>query len=78
LAISFVSTLLGLASAFWQHIGGAEASSLTRLLTYDVVEAHIGATSAAFGWIAASLTGITTLFLLVSILSMKILSELVD
>ncbi|KAI0545221.1 Ca2+ regulator and membrane fusion protein Fig1-domain-containing protein [Xylaria curta] len=58
LFISVLASLLGLASAFWQHIGGAGASTLTRLLTYDLVTAQVGPTSIALGWIAAGFNAI--------------------
>jgi hypothetical protein len=74
--LSSLATLLGLASAFWQHIGGAGASTLTRLLTYDLVVAQVGPTSVTLGWIAAGLNGITTIGILIMILSLSVLSRL--
>ncbi|KAI0183371.1 Ca2+ regulator and membrane fusion protein Fig1-domain-containing protein [Xylaria flabelliformis] len=74
--ISTLATLTGLVSAFWQHIGGAGASTLTRLLTYDLVEAQVGPTSVALGWTAAAINAIVTFGVLVIYLSIKVLAEL--
>ncbi|KAI0448322.1 hypothetical protein F5B21DRAFT_510283 [Xylaria acuta] len=74
--ISALATLLGLASAFWQHIGGAGASTLTRLLTYDLVEAQVGPTSVALGWAAAAISAVITYGAVVIYLSIKVLVAL--
>lgn len=78
LALGFIgiSSLLGLASAFWQHIGSSGATTLTRLLTYDMVEARVGATGMVFGWLGASCAGITTIGLFIMILSIRVLEQL--
>ncbi|KAI0182773.1 Ca2+ regulator and membrane fusion protein Fig1-domain-containing protein [Xylaria flabelliformis] len=41
LSINVLASLLGLAFTFWQHIGDAGASTLIRLLTYDLVTAQV-------------------------------------
>ncbi|KAI0159823.1 Ca2+ regulator and membrane fusion protein Fig1-domain-containing protein [Xylariaceae sp. FL1272] len=71
--ISSVATLFGLASAFWQHIGSAGASTMTRLLTYGMVKTEVGATCMVFSWIAAVLSGVVTLGICVLVLSVRVL-----
>ncbi|GAP93439.1 putative factor-induced gene 1 protein [Rosellinia necatrix] len=76
ISISTLATLVGLASALWQHISGTGASTLTRLLTYDLVEAQVGPTSVALGWIAVTINAVVTFGAVSIYLSAKTLTEL--
>ncbi|KAI0021957.1 Ca2+ regulator and membrane fusion protein Fig1-domain-containing protein [Xylariomycetidae sp. FL0641] len=78
LAMCFLAATLGLASAFWQHIGAAEVSTTTRLLTYDLAGAEVGTTSMVFAWLAAAAVTVTTMGLLLMVLSIRILTQLSD
>lgn len=78
LLASFAASLFGFLSAFWQHIGGAGASTLTRILTYDTVTAQVGATSVALAWVAAGASGIATIAVLLIIVSRAVLQRLLS
>ncbi|KAI3325935.1 hypothetical protein HD806DRAFT_520657 [Xylariaceae sp. AK1471] len=75
LILNAVATFFGLASALWQHIGGAGASTLTRLTTYELVISRVGTTGIALGWLAAGLTSIVTLGIILIKVSMRIIVQ---
>ncbi|KAI0413968.1 hypothetical protein F5X98DRAFT_350462 [Xylaria grammica] len=76
LPITIVIALFGFISAFWQHIGGAGASTLTGLLTYDLVIARVGTTGIALGWTAAGFSTILATGTILSHLSIRFLSNI--
>lgn len=78
LVLNTGGALFGLASAFWQHIGGAGASTLTRLSTYDAVVAQVGPVCMALGWLAAALVSISSLGMLLMVVSIHVLNALAD
>ncbi|KAJ8129892.1 hypothetical protein O1611_g3736 [Lasiodiplodia mahajangana] len=76
LVLNLVATLLGFASAFWQHISATDSSTIVRSLTYNLVAARVGTGSIVLGWVAASVSAIVTLGLLMIVLSIHILERL--
>ncbi|KAI0532540.1 Ca2+ regulator and membrane fusion protein Fig1-domain-containing protein [Xylaria digitata] len=78
LGLSFVASLLGFASAFWQHIGAADASTLAGSLTYNMVVARVGITSSVLGWVAAAVATIVALGILLLIVSVRKLTQLAE
>ncbi|KAI1344735.1 Ca2+ regulator and membrane fusion protein Fig1-domain-containing protein [Xylariaceae sp. FL0016] len=76
LGLAFAAAGLGFASAFWQHIGVAGASTTTRLLTYNLVETHIGAAAMVLGWLAAAIIAVSALGLLLMVVSIRVLAQL--
>ncbi|KAI0592858.1 Ca2+ regulator and membrane fusion protein Fig1-domain-containing protein [Biscogniauxia sp. FL1348] len=75
-ALMSIASALGFVSAFWQHIGAAGASTLLKLLTYDMAEAQIGAAAMTLGWLGASCACVTTIGMVIMILSIQLLSQL--
>ncbi|KAI1630766.1 hypothetical protein F4809DRAFT_635378 [Biscogniauxia mediterranea] len=65
-ALMLMTSVLGFANAFWQHIGAAGASTLLELPTYDTAEAQIGATAMTFGWLGASCACVTTIGIIIN------------
>ncbi|KAJ2987200.1 hypothetical protein NUW58_g4635 [Xylaria curta] len=78
LALSFVASLLGFASALWQHVAAADASTVAGSLTYGMVMARVGTTSSVLGWVATAITAIVTFGILSPILLLKVILQQTD
>ncbi|KAI0107805.1 Ca2+ regulator and membrane fusion protein Fig1-domain-containing protein [Nemania sp. FL0031] len=78
LGLSLVASLLGFASAFWQHIGAANASSVARALTYNLVAARVGTTSSVLAWAAAAVSAIVAMGILTLVHAMSTLTLLAE
>jgi hypothetical protein len=73
-----VSAVTSLLSAFWQHIAGVAASSLTATFTYGEVRGGVGVGAMVCGWLSFFFFMVDALALLLMILSIKVLSFMVN
>jgi Ca2+ regulator and membrane fusion protein Fig1 len=81
IGLSFLSTLLGIGAAFWQHASSATAATMMKLWGLNLISAKVGAVATAFVWISAVLPcavfwGIITIALSVMVLDILTQSEL--
>lgn len=65
-------------SAFWQHIAAAGMANVAHTLSYGQIKGTVGPAAMALGWIAFGLTMVAVIGLLVMILSIRVLSQLID
>jgi hypothetical protein len=78
LMVVSLSAIFMFVSAFWQHIAAAGTANLAQSLSYGQVRGRIGPAAMALGWTAFGLTMVAVIGLLVMILSIRVLSRLID
>lgn len=78
LALMFISTVFILVSVLWQHTASVAASAVAQDLGNGSVKSGVGASAMALGWIGFVALVIVNVGLLAMILSMSIMSKLVD
>ncbi|KAK1982988.1 Ca2+ regulator and membrane fusion protein Fig1-domain-containing protein [Colletotrichum cereale] len=78
LACIFFSAVISLLATFWQHLSSSAAIAMSSAFTQGAVTGHVGAVAMALGWISVFLLTTTFIGLLVIILSIRVLSQLVD
>ncbi|RHZ64666.1 hypothetical protein CDV55_103919 [Aspergillus turcosus] len=78
LGSSALSFIFGLVSILWQHINSSAAGTMSESLTYGAIESHVGTAAMILGWAAVVCLGIVALALLIMILSIRMLTMLVD
>ena len=76
-ALALASIFL-LASALWQHVAAAAASSLTAAISQGFLQGSIGPTATALVWLSFALMTISFAGTLVIILSISVLDRLTD
>ncbi|KAK4446783.1 Ca2+ regulator and membrane fusion protein Fig1-domain-containing protein [Podospora aff. communis PSN243] len=77
-ALGFFSfaLLLSFVTVLWQHLASAAAYTLAKTLTYDTIDASVGAGAMVLGWIGVGCSGVVTLGLLIMVLSIRILATI--
>lgn len=73
LGLYSLSFLLSFITVLWQHLGSAATYTLVKTLTYDTIDASVGASAMALGWVGVGCSGVTALGLLILILSIRVL-----
>ena len=78
LFLSALSSIFGLASALWQHVAAAAASSLASSITQNDLKGCVGSIAAALVWISSALLIIAFIGLLALYRSIRMLDRLTD
>jgi hypothetical protein len=73
-----VASIFMVVSILWQHVSSAAAASMGRSLAYGTVESHVGSAAMALGWSGVSLILLATVGLIVSMLTIRILQNVLD
>jgi hypothetical protein len=77
-ALGFFSfaLLLSFVTVLWQHLASAAAYTLAKTLTYDTIDAGVGAGAMALGWVGVGCSGVVTMGMLIMILSIRLLDTI--
>jgi len=78
LGIVSIAALLGLISALWQHLSTAATTVMVKTLTYNSVAGHVGTAAMVLGWAGAAICVVVALGIVLMMMSLKVLSELID
>ncbi|KAL2752093.1 hypothetical protein ACRALDRAFT_2044912 [Sodiomyces alcalophilus JCM 7366] len=78
LAIIFIASIFILVSVLWQHTASVGASVIAKDFGNGSVRSGVGTSAMVLGWFSFALLIIVTIGLLVMILSIRVLTELVD
>ncbi|KAI0475618.1 membrane fusion mating protein FIG1 [Xylariaceae sp. FL0804] len=78
LAIIFVASIFVLVSVLWQHTASVAASIIAQDFGNGSVRSGVGTSAITIGWFSFALLIIVTIGLLVMILSIRVLTQLVD
>jgi Ca2+ regulator and membrane fusion protein Fig1 len=78
LALIFVSSIFVLVSVLWQHTASVAASTIAQDLGNGSVASGVGTAAMVLGWFSFSFLIIVTIGLLIMILSIGLISELVE
>lgn len=78
LGLIAAATLLTFLSIIWQHISSASATAMAGDLAYGNIVGHVGPAAMILGWAGVVTFLLSTIGLLVMILSIRVLTELVD
>lgn len=70
--------LLSFITVLWQHLGSAATYTLVKTLTYDTIDASVGAGAMALGWVGVGCTGVVTIGLLIMLLSIRIMNSMMN
>lgn len=74
----FVSSIFILVSVLWQHTASVAASTIAQDLGNGSVISGVGTSAMVLGWFSFAFLIIVTIGLLVMILSIRLISELVE
>ncbi|KAL0929891.1 uncharacterized protein CTRU02_215100 [Colletotrichum truncatum] len=74
----FFSSLCSLLAGFWQHLSSSAAIAMGSVFSQGAVEGHVCAGAMALGWISFFLLTLSFLMMLIMILSIRVLSEMVN
>ncbi|KAK0656300.1 Ca2+ regulator and membrane fusion protein Fig1-domain-containing protein [Cercophora newfieldiana] len=77
LSLYTAAFLLSFITVLWQHLGSAAAYTLANALTYDTIDASVGAGAMALGWVGVGLSALTALGMLLMIMSIRVLAALI-
>lgn len=78
LAIIFIASIFVLVSVLWQHTASVAASIIAQDLANGSVLSGVGSSAMVMGWFSFTLLIIVTIGLLVMILSMDVLSRIME
>ncbi|KAK6067145.1 hypothetical protein SCUP234_11737 [Seiridium cupressi] len=78
LAIIFIASIFVLVSVLWQHTASVAASIIAQDFGNGSVLSGVGTSAMVMGWFSFTLLIIVTIGLLVMILSIRVLSQMVD
>lgn len=78
LGLFALAFLLSFITVLWQHLGSAATYTLAKTLTYDTIDASVGAGAMALGWAGVGCSGVTTIGLLIIMLAIRVMDSLMD
>jgi hypothetical protein len=78
LSIIFVASIFILVSVLWQHTASVGASIIAQDFGNGAVRSGVGTSAMVMGWFSFTLLIIVTIGLLVMILSIRVLSQIID
>lgn len=73
-----IAGIFSLVSALWQHLSAAATVSMVKAFGYGYVRGHVGTIAMVLGWGGITLIAVVTVGLLIMILSIRMLSQMVD
>lgn len=77
LAIIFIASIFVLVSVLWQHAGSVAASIIAQDLGNGSVTSGVGTSAIVMGWFSSTLLIVTTIGLLITILSIRVLAQII-